>query len=174
MIWTDPLTSQGLERWKAHQEDLHKIRLLAEDAEDHLQRALELKGDHETLTSLMIGSQLLDYAGMKFLFVTELADHWQQLGAHPTRQQLGGTGGGGGGGGNALLGDLMETLADIQESYHAAWLEEYTPHDLRNALEKWDAEYQYWYRLQHRMRDFSRNYKEGDALPPFTSFDPGM
>jgi hypothetical protein len=175
MFWADPLSSASLQRLKAQREDLRQVRLLSEDAQEHLQRALELKGDPETLVSLLLGSQMLDYAGMKFLYATELADYWRQMGTHPTRRQVefyivtemceed-----------HSLIADLRDTIAGLRDPYRAAWLEEYTPYRLRAALEKWDAEYQYWYRLQRRLRDFADSFHEGDALPPFISFNPGL
>jgi hypothetical protein len=175
MFWADCLSGASLERSKAHRDDLRQVRLLAEDAQEHLRRALDLKGDPETLTSLLLGSQMLDYAGMKFLYASQLADFWRQMGTHPTRQQVefyvltemceed-----------HSLIADLLDTIAGLRDPYRAAWLEEYTPYRLRAALEKWDAEYQYWYRLQRRLRDFADNFQEGDALPPFISFNPGI
>ncbi len=175
MFWTDPLSSSSLQRGQAHREDFRQVRLLAEDAQMHLQRALELKGNEENLATFLLGSQMLDYAGMKFLYATELADYWRQMGPHPTPHQVefyiltemceed-----------HSLIADLLDAAAGLRDRRQAAWLEEYTPYRLRGALEKWDAEYQYWYRLQRRLRDFSDNFREGDALPPFLSFNPGI
>jgi hypothetical protein len=38
---------------------------------------------------------------------------------------------------------------------------------------KWNAEFQYWWKLQRRFRDFLAAFHEGDALPPLESFSPG-
>jgi hypothetical protein len=175
MFWADPLSSARLQHSQAHQEDLHQVRLLAEDAQEHLHRAMELQCDPETLGSLLLGSEMLDYAGMKSLYATELADYWQQMGTHPTRRQV------------DLyivtemceedhshIADLLDRIDELRDPYRTAWLEEYTPYRLRGALEKWDAEYQYWYRMQRRLRHFADNFREGDALPPFLSFNSGI
>ena len=169
MLWADPLSRVSLQRIQGHREDFRQVRLLAEGAQEHLQRAMDLEGDRETLKDFLLESQMLEYAGMKFLYTTEMADNWQKMGARPTREEGEGLNGGMPGG-----PDLLEAVAGLRDPFQAAWLEEYTPSRLREGLEKWDAEYQYWYRLQRRLGDFLRNFRQGEALPPLTSFSPDV
>jgi hypothetical protein len=47
--------------------------------------------------------------------------------------------------------DLMDEIADLQPVYRSLWLSEYTGHHLNSVLGRWDAEYEYWRRLQTRL-----------------------
>jgi hypothetical protein len=38
---------------------------------------------------------------------------------------------------------------------------------------KWNAEFQYWWKLQRRVHDFEAAFRQGDALPSLESFSPG-
>ena len=168
-FWSDPLSHASFERTQGHQEDFRQVRLLAEDGEEHVLRALDLGGDAETLKDFLLESQMLDYAGMKFLYAIDMTSDWQKRGAHAAPRQ-----------GESLydgmpdIDDLLEAAARLHDSFQAAWLSEYTPSRLREGLDKWDAEYQYWYRLQRRLADFLRNLQEGETLPPLTSFSPDV
>lgn len=168
-FWADPLSRGSFERTQGHREDFRQVRLLAEDGEEHVLRALDLGGDPETLKDFLLESQMLDYAGMKFLYAIDMASDWRKRGAHPAPRQ-----------GESLYDgmpdtdDLLEAAARLRDSFQAAWLAEYTPSRLREGLDKWDAEYQYWYRLQRRLADFLRNLQQGETLPPLTSFSPDV
>ena len=109
---------------------------------------------------------MLDYAGLKFLTAVELADHWKELGPKINKQtwwntfdsewsyQS-----------HCRLVDLMDQITELRSDYRSAWLAEYTEYRLDSTLGRWDAEYEYWRRLQARFRAFSRQLKDGDALP---------
>ena len=171
-MWRDPFNPQILKKCTSDQNDLRQTRLLAEDAETHLDDAVTVGGDSTTLESLVFGSRLLDYAGQKFQTAPELKDLWSRLG--PTRpdnetwwnewedmvtyQD------------HSRLVDLMDAITELREAYRSAWLAEYTPYRLASAIGRWDAEYEYWRRLQSRLLEFSETSHEGDKLPPLESF----
>jgi hypothetical protein len=60
----------------------------------------------------------------------------------------------------------MDAIENLKPLYQAEWLAEYTPYRLGSALGRWDAEYDYWRRVQQRLQQFSDGTHEGDALPP--------
>jgi len=145
---------------------------LAEDAEEHLDRALSGGGDPATLGSLLFGSRLLDYAGQKFQTAPELEVVWRKLGPRRPKGDLWW---------NewdsqviyqdhSRLVDLMDAISELRGAYRSEWLEEYTPYRLPSALGRWDAEYEYWRQLQARLHAFSDASHEGDTLPPLESF----
>ena len=152
-LWKDPFTPEVLKRAKEHQDDLHKCRMLAEDAQEQFLRAIELGVDHEQLRSFLVESRLLDYAGLKFLYGKEIVEQWEALGPHPDKEHLR----------NDFehivvsaqhgkIGDLMDLISELQPEYRQAWLDEYTSYRLRSALGRWDAEYEYWRRLQDQLK----------------------
>jgi hexosaminidase len=167
-LWRDPFNPQILKKCTAGQSDLRQTRLLAEDAEERLDNAIGLGGDRTTLESLLFGSRLLDYAGQKFQTPPELEELWHKLG--PTRpgdevwwnewesmttyQD------------HSRLVDLMDAITELRSKYRSAWLEEYTPYRLASAIGRWNAEYEYWRRMQSRLLAFSESSHEGDKLPP--------
>jgi hexosaminidase len=171
-LWRDPFNPQILKKCTAGQGDLRQARLLAEDAEEHLDQAVSLGGDRTTLESLLFGSRLLDYAGQKFQTAPELEDLWRKLG--PTRpedevwwnewesmttyQD------------HSRLVDLMDAITELRAKYRSAWLEQYTPYRLASAIGRWNAEYEYWRQMQSRLLMFSESSHEGDKLPPLASF----
>jgi hypothetical protein len=171
-LWRDAFNPQILKKCTADQGDLRKMRLLAEDAEEHLDHAISLGGDQTTLESLLFGSRLLDYAGQKFQTPPELEDLWHRLG--PTRpsdeawwnewgsmvvyQD------------HSRIVDLMDTITELRAEYRSEWLAEYTPYRLASAIGRWNAEYEYWRRMQSRLLTFSDSSHEGEKLPPLASF----
>ena len=172
-FWDDPLAPANLKNSAAHREDLRQARLLAEDAQEQFTRAISLGGDPATLSCFVLGARMIDYVGMKNLYATEMADFWRQLGPNPKREDVG-----------FLLfaeinaqnhsriGDLMDAITELQKPYRAAWLEAYTSYRLNTALGKWDAEFQYWWKLNRRLNRFEDEFHDGDPLPLFESFDP--
>jgi len=167
-IWKDPFFPVYSKNPAQHREDLRQARLLAEEAEKHLDHALALGGDAATLNSLLVGSRLLDYGGQKFQTPPELDDLWQRMGRrrpkgdewwnewesqvfyqdHPP------------------IVDFMEAISELRALYRTEWLVEYTSYRLGSALGRWDTEYEYWRKLQQRLRRFSDSSREGDVLPP--------
>jgi hypothetical protein len=162
-FWQDSFSLAGLKRVRDHREDLRQVRLWAEEAQQHLYRVLARGGPPATLSPLLLGGRLLDYAGMKGLYAVEIAEAWQEAGEHPTREQL-----------SAHLGehiysrigDFPDFLGGLREAYRQAWLAEYTPYRLDTALARWDAEIQYWLRFQTWRHNFMDDFHDGDVLPP--------
>jgi hexosaminidase len=173
-MWDDPFSPGDLDRYRAQYDNLHRVRLLAEQGEVHLGRALALHGDPTTLESLDLGARLLDYAGTKFIYAVEMAARWQQMGMRPSRRQVVSTL-------NDLCcldhfpaGDLMDEITDLRGDYREAWLAEYVPYRLGVSLGKFDREYLYWYGFTRWMAKLRREFRDGDSLPPLQSFHPGF
>ena len=172
--WDDPLTAAHLARAAKYRENFRQTRLLAEDAQEHLTRAIRLGADASTLSDLLLEARMLDYAGMKNLYAAEMADFWRGLGAHPKRADLrfwvideSSTHN------HSRIQDLMDASGNLQQAYRAAWLESYTSYRLGTVMGKWDAEFQYWWRLARRFHDYAAGFHEGDALRPLESLSPG-
>jgi len=155
-----------------NREALRQARLLAEDAEEHLDRAKSWGGgDPALVDSLLFGSRLLDYAGQKFQTGPELHDMWRMMGPRRPKDELWW---------NewssqviyqdhSRLVDLMDDITELRKMYESEWLAEYTPYRLASALGRWDAEYQFWRQLQARFDAFSKSSHEGEPLPPLES-----
>jgi hexosaminidase len=169
-LWESPFAAKTLARATAHAADLRQSRLLAEGAEDDWLRAIEQGADAVSAHSYIVECRLLDYAGLKFQYGVEITQQWKLLGSHPDPQRLG----------NDFdnivvsqqhgkLPDLMETITELKPQYEQAWLEEYTPYRLAAALGRWDAEYEYWRRLQANLFHLLENYNPTQGLPPFDS-----
>ncbi|HEV2495467.1 MAG TPA: beta-N-acetylhexosaminidase [Terriglobia bacterium] len=171
-LWGNPFIPSTLQKSTQHQAELRQVRLLAEDAEEHLDRARSDGGDPATLGSLLFGSRLLDYAGQKFQTAPELEVMWRKLGPRRPKDDLWW---------NewdsqviyqdhSRLVDLMDAISELRGAYRSEWLDEYTPYRLPSALGRWDAEYEYWRQLQARLHAFSDASHEGETLPPLESF----
>jgi hypothetical protein len=116
---------------------------------------------------------MLDYLGQKYLYALEIEGYFTRLGKNPKSSDL-----------YLFLGfeasyqdhsraiDLMDAISEMREDYRTAWLEEYHPFRLRRALGRWDAEYEYWRRLQERLSEFASGFKDNDTLPSLESFRP--
>jgi hexosaminidase len=169
-LWEDPYAGPTLVRSRAHLDDLRAARLSAEEAQEHLYKALDLTGDTYSLPSLMVSARLIDYAGMKFLYAVEIADAFKKLDASSTpadvefwldRQAASRD--------HSRIADLMDGITGLREDYRAAWLTEYTPFRLGTAIGRFDAEYEYWRKLQAKIWDVRRNYKPGSPVPTLES-----
>jgi hypothetical protein len=167
-LWEDPFSPPYYQELAAHQEDLHQARMHAEQAETALIHAMSLGADHETVDSLLIGSELLDYAGEKFQTPLDLTAIWDKVGgvrpnaerwwneweSQVTHYDHSG------------VTDLMDRITDLKTAYRAEWLQEYTSYRLASALGRWDAEYQYWRGVHEKMRHFNAITHAGDPLQP--------
>ncbi len=167
-LWWDPFFSAHYKTLPAHREDLHQARIHAEQAETFLFRAKQLGADPTTINSLMIGSQLLDYAGQKFQTALDLSDLWSKMGpkrpsserwwneweSQVTHYD------------HSFVVDLMDRITGLRPAYRDEWLAEYAPYRLGSALGRWDAEYQYWRGVHGKLREFNDITHEGDPLPP--------
>ena len=167
-LWEDPFFPTYLKALTPNQGHLRQTRLLAEEAETHLYHALALGADPTTLNSLLVGARLLDYAGQKFQTPPELIELWGRIGttrpdadkwwneweSQVVYQD------------HSRIVDLMDAITELRPLYQAEWLEEYSPYRLASALGRWDAEYEYWRRLQQRLQRFSDCSHQGDVLPP--------
>jgi hypothetical protein len=171
VMWGDPFEPAVLNRAREQREGLRQVRLLAEDAGEHLDRALAAGADTTGLESLVVGGRLLDYVGMKYLYAVEIADLWdrQRQVTPPAASLWEAFGPGIFAEGHSRIADLMDVITELRPVYQASWLAEYTPYRLGKALGRWDAEYEYWRALQSRFWDFSSHYKKGEPLPALDS-----
>jgi hypothetical protein len=174
-LWDDPLAPARLERYANGRASLHEIRLLAEEAQDHLARAMAMKNDTYSLPSLLLGARMLGYATMKCIYAVEIAGFWKTLGPKPRHDDVQFYVGWQTSARNhGRIGDLMDEISDLRGVYRSAWLTEYTEHRLQSVLGRWDAEYEYWRRLQGRLWDVMHTFKEGDTLPSLEELRPRM
>jgi hypothetical protein len=172
-FWADPLAPGHLKKLQAHQEEVRQARLLAESAQERVQRALKISPD-PTLKSLLVSARLFDYLGMKSLYAVEWADYFRQLRENPRKElvqlyignQMNSTTYG-------MLTDLREMISELREEYRRAWLEEATPFRLQSALYRWDAEWDYWTAVQRLLvQQVFHGWKEGEPFPALESIRP--
>jgi hypothetical protein len=172
-FWDDPLAPAHLARATAQKEHFHQSRLKAEDAIEHLSQAMRLGADSSTLYDTLVEARLLNYNGMKNVYAAEMASVWRDLGAHPDPRRVQFWVGEFGSHDHSLIQDLMDYSGDLEQTYRAAWLDTYTPYRLGAIMGKWNAEFQYWWKLTRRLHDFAAGFHQGDTLPPLESLSPG-
>jgi hypothetical protein len=174
-FWADPLAPGNLKKLQAGEKELRRARLLAESAQEHIQRALRTSAD-PTLKSVLVAARLFDYLGMKSLYVVEWADYFRQLRENPKKElvqlycgnQMNSTTYG-------MLTDLREMSSELREQYREAWLDEATPFRLQSALYRWDAEWDYWTAVQKLLtQHVFLGWKEGQPFPPIESIRPKL
>jgi len=169
-LWESPFDQVRLRRSAEHREDLRAARLLAEDAETSLYAALKAGGQPVTLNSLLFGARMLNYASFRYLNALEIAERWQQIAAdfHPDNfwhefdsEVIYES--------HSRLVDLMDAITQLREFYRGVWLAEYTPYRLGTTLGRFDAEYEFWRRLQSRFRNAGHDAVAKGHLPPLES-----
>ena len=123
-----------------------------------------------TLRTLMIGARLDDYVALKCIYAVEIARFWKQASESRTRNDV-----------NGLLyretsdryhtrtSDLMDAVSELRGRFAQVWRAEYTEFRLQGTLDKFDLEFQYWWKVQMRIRELTEHYHNGDALPALTS-----
>lgn len=166
-VWEDPFFPTWFAKLPAHREDLHQTRIHAEKAEAALLRAKAMGVDPETVDSLLVGSELLDYAGAKFQAALDMSAIWDKFGSkrppderwwNEWESQVTHYD-------HSYVTDLMDRISDLKPYYQAEWLKEYTPYRMNSALGRWDAEYQYWRGVHEKLRHFNQSTKAGSPLP---------
>jgi hypothetical protein len=172
-FWADPLAPGHLKMLQAGEVQVRRARLLAESAQERVQRAMRISSD-PTLKSLLLAARLFDYLGMKSLYAVEWADYFRQLKENPSKElvqlyignQMNSTTYG-------MLTDLREMISELREQYREAWLDEATPFRLQSALYRWDAEWNYWTAMQRLLREqVLHGWKEGEPFPPLETIRP--
>lgn len=167
-LWEDPFFPDYYNKLPPHREDLHETRMHAEQAETALLHAQSLGVNPETVNSLLLGSELLDYAGEKFQTPIELKAiwdgfgpqkpdeerWWNEWGSRVTYPD------------HSYLADLMDRITDLEPAYRAEWMNEYTPYRLGAALGHWDGEYQYWRGVDEKLTEFEDSTASQQPLPP--------
>jgi hexosaminidase len=169
-LWDDPFAPDRLQRVRGHLPELRQARLAAEDAQERMARAASAGGDAYSIPSLLVAARLVDYAGQKFIYATELADNFAKIGPSSTRADISfWLGTQSAARNHGRIGDLMDLITELRDQYRQAWLDEYTPYRMAAALGRFDAEYEYWRRLQARIWEVRRNLKEGSPAPSLDS-----
>jgi hexosaminidase len=162
-----------LARLVKHQASLHQARLLAEDAEEHLTRAMELAPADPTLPSMLLAARLFDYLGMKSLYAVEWDGYFKQLKENPDQHlvtlligiQINAQD-------HGMLADLTDAITGLREPYRRAWLEESTPYRLGTALARWDEETRYWMATADRVRQILMTHQKGEPFPSIDAMRP--
>ena len=163
-LWDEPFAGGSVERYRSHVEEFRRARLDAEDAQDHLYAAMEASHDSYSLPSLLLGARLIDYAGMKFLYAVEIADVLTKVNSSSTREDVSfWLGTQAADRNHGRMGDLMDTITELRDIYRTMWLAEYTPYRLGSVLGRFDAEFEYWRKLQARTWEAERTYKPGSG-----------
>jgi hexosaminidase len=166
-LWEDPFFPAWYNKLAGHRQDLHETRMHAEKAETALLDAFRLGVEPETVASLLLGSELLDYAGEKFQTPLDMSALWDKFGSkrpdantwwNQWESQVAYYD-------HSYVTDLMDRISNLKPAYRAEWLNEYTPYRLGAALGRWDAEYQYWRGVHEKLRQFNETTHEGDPLP---------
>ena len=168
--WENPFAARVLAHAREHRNDLRECRLHAEQAEEALSSAVTPDDANEELRTALVGARLLDYTARKYLYAMEMEDTWAILPARPTRQQLLETlSQGFASQVHSRAEDQMVAISELEDGYRRAWRAQYTDHRLREALGRWDAEYQFWRRMQARVQDLEAGFHDGDVLPPLAT-----
>jgi hexosaminidase len=168
-FWDNPFSPARLKRSQEHGEELHQSRLAAEEAEELLE-GIRDDVDAPTIHALLVGSRLLNYAALKYIYANQIAGFWKELGDHPTKHDV-----------TTLIAletadhyhsrtaDMMDAIGELRDEYRAAWLEEYTPFRLSVGLGKYDAEFQFWWRFQRKVQALCSGFRDGNQFPPLES-----
>ena len=172
-FWSDPIAPGALKKMQVGEAKLRRARLLAESAQERLQRALRKSSDPD-LKSYLVSAKLFDYLGMKCLYALEWSDYFKQLKENPKKElitlylgnQMNSTTYG-------MLTDLREMISELREQYRAAWLDEATPFRLQSALYRWDTEWDYWTAVQKLLvTQVFQGWKEGEPFPALEKIRP--
>jgi hypothetical protein len=173
-FWGDPLEPSRLARLEKNQAELRKARLLAESAQERLNRAQRLAPGDPTLNSPLLAARLFDYLGMKCLYAVEWAGYFRELKTNPDPKlvtlyigiQMNAQD-------HGMLADLREAISGLKEPYRHAWLEEATPYRLPSALLRWDAEWSYWQAVQQGVvNQVLHGWSKGEPFPSITVIRP--
>lgn len=169
-MWADPFAPATLRRTAEQREKLRQARLLAESAQEHAYAALRSGGRIEDLRSVLFGGRMLDYASFRYLNAQEIAERWEQISRDfsPDRfwnefesevaYQS-----------HSRMVDMMDAITQLREFYRGVWLAEYTPYRLGTTLGRFDAEYEYWRKLQEKFRNVAKEVSKSKALPSLES-----
>jgi hypothetical protein len=173
VLWESPFLPKLEQAARTHGESLRRSRLMAESAERDLLAALDAGAAESDIGPYLVECRLLDYAGMKFQYAVEIHSAWDALGAKPTPDKLGNDFD------NLIVSqlhgkipDLMEGITELKPQYQKAWLDEFTSYRMAAQLGRWDAEYEYWRKMQANLLRLLEDYDQSRGLPSFSSILP--
>ena len=172
-LWQSPFLPKLEQAARNHPQNLRQSRLQAESAERDLLAALDAGASESDIEPYLVECRLLDYAGMKFQYAVEISNEWDALGPKPAADKLG----------NDFdnlavsqlhgkIPDLMEAITELKPQYEKAWLGEFTSYRMAAELGRWDAEYEYWRKLQANLFRVLEDYDPTRGLPAFPSVLP--
>ena len=172
-LWESPFLPRLEQAARTHGESLRRSRLRAEAAERDLLAAMEAGAVESEIESYLVECRLLDYAGMKFQYAVEIHAAWDALGPKPEKEKLGNDFD------NLVVSqlhgkipDLMEAITELKPQYEKAWLAEFTSYRMAAELGRWDAEYEYWRRMQANLFRLLEDYDPIRGLPTFSCVLP--
>ena len=167
-FWANPFTAESLKMIASNKDNLHHGRLADEEAQIYIRSALKYNIDTVSLTAMLAGAQMLDYIGLKYIYAGEIGETWKQVSENmnPTdfylliQREMGSKI-------HSKTEDMMDAIFLTKEIFHKAWLNEYTSFRLDIALNKYDQEFNFWWRFQRSLLNLK--YHEGEALPTLES-----
>jgi hexosaminidase len=172
-FWKDPFEPANLARLQEREKDLRRARLAAGEALEKLSGVMDRRVGPDTVSSLWLAARMLDYLGMRSLFAVEIAGYFRSIQEDPRPERV-----------NLLLQgqtvsedhslvqDLMDASLEIRDLYRQAWLAEYRSYRLGAVLGRWDAEYEYWRRMQTTIGDAASQWKPGTPPPSLDAVRP--
>lgn len=173
VLWKSPFLPKLEQAARTHAESLRRSRLQAESAERDFLAAMEAGAAESDIEAYLVECRLLDYAGMKFQYAIEIRAAWDALGTKPDQDKLGNDFD------NLVLSqlhgkipDLMEAVTELKPQYKKAWLAEFTSYRMAAELGRWDAEYEYWRKMQANFFRALEDYDPTRGLPAFSSVLP--
>jgi hypothetical protein len=164
--WNSPFEAKRLAELKKHRGDLSRLRICAEEAQSHFLAALSSGHGDDRLNTLLFGSRVLDFAGMRSLYAIEIAELWaKQRAALGKDAELWELLSGSFSRTHGRVGDIMDALSLLVPDYRTNWLAEYKPYRMETALLRWNMEYEFWWRAQRSFDSFQERYKKGTPPP---------
>jgi hypothetical protein len=144
-LWDDPLTPGRLEHLAFQREPFRKIRLLAEEAEEHLNRGLISPGISRHWGGRPSHADVQFYLG------------WESSARNHGR-----------------IMDLMDEVSDLRGTCRSAWLVEYTDNLLQSVLGQWARRISILAPPTDAPVDLIHSFKDGDTCQTWSNSGRGM
>ena len=172
LFWLDPWTREGQFTAAKIRPIARQLRLLAEDAIEHVARARAAGAlrEPDALDAIELGARRMDLIGMKFQFTDEIVEMYgtayaktrDSAAARTVRwyelADISGI--------NGRLQDLRDGYTLTRELYERAWRAENRPYWLQNVLAHYDLSTQLWVDRADRMWQARQLWARTRGLPP--------